>query len=437
VRRILLSLAILASGLASTSPLRAGVYDLNPPRSIYRSDFAEAATRNATSVLLRLADLRAIDDRLGKVLQAGPGSLREGYVKQVSDLEASRRAGHLSAEDRLNLGAGLIRLGRLDQARAVLEEAERVVPPDAPGYFLILLNLARAYQEDGELLSRAIVTQSRALKAWPAVWAGWNTAELDWYHRAETFALRLMNLRHAEQRGAGGRAVDYRTVDALFPGVRYIGRDGQYEAGNISFEMRNQLPQDAESLIIQLLLWEPFDDRLFWQYGELLNAKGDIETAYRVMRELVDARNLGKPELSAHRRVLRDAEPTYKKVMEFTQQPAAWVALLNMVAPRGPLMPPVIGVAANEIGWSAAYRLAAEPATAPVAPPPGTALTSSNWLPDWRQITVSFLTGVVVAILGALQWQQWRRPRRAAPEMDAPPAGDVAGPSRYSRPVDG
>src|SRR6516162_5656213 len=97
--RILLSLAILVGGLVNVRPLRAGVYDLAPPRSLYRSEFAEAATRNATSVLLRLADLRAIDDRLGKVLKTAPGSLRDGYVKQVEELEAGRRADRLSAED--------------------------------------------------------------------------------------------------------------------------------------------------------------------------------------------------------------------------------------------------------------------------------------------------------------------------------------------------
>ncbi len=428
--RILLSLAILIGGLVNVRPLRAGVYNLDPPRSLYGSEFAEASMRNSTSVLMRVGDLRAVSDRPDNAPKPPPTPLRKGYEKQVDALEASRRAGCLSAEDRINLGAGLIRLRRLDKAREVLEEAEHVVPADAPCYFLILLNLACAYQEDSELLSRAIVTQTRALKAWPVVWAGWNFAESNWYHRAETFALRLMNLRQSEQRGAGGRPVNYRTVDELFPGIRYVGRGGEFEAGSINFDMRNQLPLDAESVIIQLLLWQPFDDRLYWQYGELLNAKGDIETAYRVMRELVDARNLGKPELIAHRRILRDAEPTYKKVMEFTQQPAAWVSLLDMVAPRGALAPPVIGAAANEIGFSAAYQLASEPAVAQAPQTPDPAPVSSTWLPDWRPITVSFLTGVVVAILGALQWQQWRRPRRAA-EMDTSPAGDVAGPSRY------
>ena len=81
--RILLSLAILVGGLVNVRPLYAGVYNLDPPRSLYRSEFVEAASRNATSVLLRLADLRAIDDRLGKVLKTAPDSLRAGYVKQV------------------------------------------------------------------------------------------------------------------------------------------------------------------------------------------------------------------------------------------------------------------------------------------------------------------------------------------------------------------
>jgi tetratricopeptide (TPR) repeat protein len=430
MRRIALGLVILVGGLANAGPLRAGVYNLDPPPSIYRSDFVESGLRNPTSVLSHLNDLRAINE-----VSPNPGLLREGYLRQAAELHDKERAGTLSAEDRVNLGACLIRLGRLGQARTVLEEAARVVPESSPAHFLVLLNLTSAYQDEPELLPRAIMTQARALKAWPEVRAGWSSAESDWYRRAETYALKLLQLRQAEMRAAGGRPVEYKTVDALFPGVPFVGPGGRYEAGAITFESRNNLPLDAESLVIQLLLWQPSDNRLYWLYGELLNARGAVDFAIRILRELVNSRQMRAPELLAHRRVLLEAEEEFTAVQEFVQKPASWEPLLWLTAPRGQLLVPGIGAAANETAWAAAYELAAQPPTPPPAPAPP-APAAGDALPDWRHVTVSFLAGAVAAVLGALQWQQWRR-RRVSPDPDAP-KGPVAGPaSSYSRPADG
>ncbi|HWG42990.1 MAG TPA: tetratricopeptide repeat protein [Gemmataceae bacterium] len=405
MRRFLLSLAIVGGGLASAGPLRAGVYNLDPPSSIYRSEFHEATQPNADSFTMRLADLRGINEQTPQ-----PGRLRAGYRRQADELEVREKADALSPEDRVNLSACLIRLGRLDRARTVLEKAERVVPVDHPAHFLILLNLASAYQDNAELLPRAIDLQTRALDAWPDMRAGWSLAESDWYRRVETFVLRLMNLRQGEARSAGGRPRPYETVDAVFAGVRFLGSKDRYEAGTIAFDMRNKLPRDAESIAIQMALWRPEDDRLYWLVGELLNARGDIETAYTVFDKLVYSRQHKERELLAHRNVLRGAQDEFKTVQEFIQQPAKWEQLLWAMAPRGSLLTPGLGSAANETAWVAALHLASPPL--PSSPPssPATA-TPSSVLPDWRHVTISFLTGMVVAVLGALQWQQWR-PRK-------------------------
>src|SRR6476659_2765263 len=146
MRRMLLSLAILVGGLAPVGPVRAGVYDLDPPASNYRSEFLEAIQPNGKSLETRLPDMRAIDERAEY-----PGTLRAGYLRQAEALLIKQHEGSLSPEERVNLGGCLIRLGRLAKAREVLEEAQRVVPADTPAHFLILLNLARAYQEEPEL----------------------------------------------------------------------------------------------------------------------------------------------------------------------------------------------------------------------------------------------------------------------------------------------
>src|SRR6185312_12599193 len=119
MRRILIGLAVVG-GLANAGSLQAGVYNLDPPRSLYRSEFQEVTQPNATSFSSRLGDLRALKDGSPK-----PGSLRAGYEQQLAELEARQHAGTLSLEDRVNLGACLIRMGRTAQAQTVLEEAER------------------------------------------------------------------------------------------------------------------------------------------------------------------------------------------------------------------------------------------------------------------------------------------------------------------------
>ena len=68
----------------------------------------------------------------------------------------------------------------------------------------------------------------------------------------------------------------------------------------------------------------------------------------------------------------------------------------------------------------------------------------SGWQFDWKPIFVGFAAGLIVAVLGALQWMEWRRRRtrrdrsrpnpRSQPSMtpepseaDAPPSDRVEG----------
>jgi hypothetical protein len=433
---MLLSLVILAWA----DPLRAGVYNLDPPRSSFPSSIVEASRRDPKSVRNHRGQLQAIDDRASNRQSA----LQPGYLRQTAALQARQQAGTLRTEDRINLGACLYRLGRLDEARKVLEEAERVMDADSPYRFFVLLNLASIYQEDPDLLARAIDTQTRVLKSWPAVWAGWGRQESEWYRRVETYVLRLMHLRQAENRAAGGRPGPYRTVDDLFPGVRFVGLNGAYEAGAIAFDMWNKLPPDAESIVIQMMLWQPRDNRLYWLYGELLNARGQVADAFEVLDSQDDIRTGSPRELHAHRGVLQTA----LKSLAFWDYPN-WPTLSWVMAPRGQLLSPGVGGLAYEMGWAAMFTSVdpaagtSPPAAMPPEPAPPPPTAARGVLPDWRLVTVSFATGLVVAVLAMLQWQQWRRrredalPRQVPADRDAPSASEVAGPPSYSRPTDG
>jgi hypothetical protein len=172
----------------------------------------------------------------------------------------------------------------------------------------------------------------------------------------------------------GGKppAPDKRTVDPLFPGVRFTSPAGKYVVGGIDPLVGEKLPADAEAVLTQLVLWMPGDSELLWHYAEVLNAEGKIDEACAVMDYLVDARAMGNfTELRQHRVALHEAgaEPTKTKKEDVA------------------ITPPV--------------------ATNTSAPPPAPLI-------DWRTLSVGFAAGALVAIVTALQVQEWRR-RRAAP----------------------
>jgi tetratricopeptide (TPR) repeat protein len=420
MRRIVFSAAILLSGGAQVNTLQAGVYNLDPPRK-YPSDYVQVnALDPVWRVLLHLGELRAVHD--AAKLSPKADSLRAAYEKQLATLEARQREGTLRPSDRVNLSACLIRMGRYNKAREVLEESLRVIPPDSSVHFLLLLNLASAYQEEDTLLQRAIDLQTQALRSWPTLFPGWDRWESNWYRRAENYALTLMRLRQREQIRNQGRFVnELPPLDELFGSIRFVGSSGQYEAGGIAFEQWNRLPPDAEKIVLQLLLWRPLDPRLNWLYGELLNARGQVDWAFAVLdfcKQLASNR-----ELRQHHQLLREAVKAYKEwFVDSTgsgEERRKQALLFWLLTPRGASLASVVGVAANEIGGMATAIDFANPSGARQPfeqnqSQGADALRSGTALPDWRQLTVSFLTGVVVTVLGGLQWRQWRRQRRTA-----------------------
>ena len=421
MRQIVLSTALVIVEWMQAGSVQAGVYNLDPPRK-YPSDYTQVnALDPIWRVLVHLGELRAVHD--AAKLPPKADSLRAAYEKQLAKLEKQQRNGTLTPVDRVNLSACLIRMGRYPQARALLEESLRVVPPDNSVYFLLLLNLASAYQEeDALLLQRAIDLQAQALRSWPTLFPGRNLWESNWYRHAERYALTLMQLRQREQIRNQGRALnELPPLDELFGTIRFVGPSGQYEAGGIAFEQWKRLPADAEKIVLQLLLWRPLDPRLNWLYGELLNGRGQVDWAFSVLdfcKQLASNR-----ELRQHHQVLREAVPVYKELFADStgsgEDRRKQALLLWSLSPRGTLLAPAIGAAANEIGGLAASMDLSIPSAGRQPPETsetrgGDAPRSGIALPDWRQLAVSFITGVVVALLGVMQWQQWRRNRRVA-----------------------
>jgi tetratricopeptide (TPR) repeat protein len=260
--------------------------------------------------------------------------IRERYVSRRDALQAKERQGALTVEERVNLGAYLIRLRQYDEAIQVL----RTASAQDPRNFMVLANLGTAYQLRGELPSAAqYLSDGLQQVSWDR--PGWSKDQQKWYRRAETYHRKLVRLRGREALQGGGRAKPPETVDALFDDgaeppqpVRFVGDDGRYEPGKLAAAERAKLPKDAVAIVQQLLIWLPDDTRLYWLLGELLNAEGDVESAQRILDDCVWTRAYPSEELKKHRQVLAAALPPPEAA---APAPAAWVPDSRHLIPVG------------------------------------------------------------------------------------------------------
>jgi hypothetical protein len=408
---------------------RAAPVDLENRAAVVIASLTADACPQAPGVPLRLISSSAAQRLFGPADQS-PG-LR--YLRQVRELEAREREGTLPLEGRINLGAYYLRLQQPQKAIGVLEPRAREGAP-----FTLWANLATAYEQAG-LPDRALTARDLALKAWPATYPGWDSFQLRFYRKVEKYQLDLLKLRQKEAQRRPGRN-DLR-LDDLFPGVEFVGASGKYEAGGIAPAQWGEVPADALALVEQMLLWSPFDERLQWLLGELLNAGGDVRAAVMVLGPLVNKQqgsaqwsSAAPPELREHYRVLAAAYPA---VMAYRNQlvtePFLNVKLLCAFAPHGGLG---AGDLMQEAIWPAwvigqedqlrrAQGATGSPPPLPQAPaPPST--PSASWLPDskqLKQLAVAFVAGALVAWLLGQQFRQARRAKAARVRMEeGPPA---------------
>jgi tetratricopeptide (TPR) repeat protein len=330
-------------------------------------------------------DFRKFRNTLIPLLQIG---LRDAQGKPVSKDKLNSRyllvekqlaqgiPANLTVEERLNLGAALLRLRKPEDAIQVMKPAEL----QDRSNFLILANLATAYHMSG-VDNQAFVAADSAVALWPTQWSklskerrlalglqlGWDEAQFTWYRKAERYFRNLLQLRmrEAQQQGKGAQPSD--GPDDLFR-VRFVGDSGQYEPGKIAAAELAKLPKDALLIVQQLLVWLPNDQRLYWLLGELYNAQGDTDTALTIFNDIVN-KSGGSPQLRQHRSVLQAHPRT---------------------------------AAASDGGGSS-------------RPPPGENDTSDApaALDPWQTLAVGFVAGLLVALLADWQVRElWRRRRQ-------------------------
>ena len=405
MHRLRLVIAMLAVGLLGGAA-RAGVYDLNDPLPQHLPPLPG----DHVKIQLVLGPLRAAG------LPRQPNQQPSPYAVQAAELEGKAPT-DLTTTDRIDLGACYIRLNRPNDAIRVLSEADQ-------SNFLVLANLAAAYQAINEL-DRAIGFEEQALAAWPSIQPGWSGQELSWYRRAEGYALKLLESRQHESRGNPGNRPAV-TMDQLF-GRPHTPAGDDYEAQEEWWKLWGDLPPDAFALVSQLLLWSPNDDRLYWQLGEILNSLGGATEADKIFDELANSRSLsGVREFMRHRQALKQSlavlaalAKVYGNDINKYQKDGQY--LLLEVAPPPLLAAPGLGAAVAAVAPTA-VALNYEIQDQQQQPPPPPAVPKVGWLPDWQALFVSFAAGAIIATLGALQWMEWRkRGRLAAPRPPSSP----------------
>ncbi len=235
--------------------------------------------------------------------QSPESAVRKEFLAARDKLQSKARAGGLTEEDKVNLSGYLIRLRQYQEAVDLLT---RVATRECRN-FMVFANLATAEQQAGQL-ERAVSHLEQAQDVWPQEWPGFNQEQLRWFRQAEKYHLLLVRYRWAQARRS---AQSQPSLDPLFvkdgQSVRYLGDNSQYEAGKIAASERAKLPPDAVAIIQQLLIWLPDDTLLYWQYGELLNADGDITSAAQVFDDCVWRRRLDSAELKQHRQIVTES----------------------------------------------------------------------------------------------------------------------------------
>jgi tetratricopeptide (TPR) repeat protein len=258
--------------LAAASPVYAGLYVPGEEPELVARD-GKAIEMPFDQFRLRLAELKAIP------VTPPDSPLRKAYLKRRADLE-SRRLERLSVQEMISLGECQVRLGDLNNSFFTYHLAVTREPRN----FLAQSGLAAVRQMRGEL-REAYEAQIEALMLRPSELPGMTKAQTAWMLRVEKVFGELQRGRIKEL--LEKTPLQQLSVDNLFR-VQFVGPSGGYEAGTIAPDEKAKLPADAVAVVQQLILWYPFDARIYWLLGELYNANGQMREALAIFKECMD-----------------------------------------------------------------------------------------------------------------------------------------------------
>lgn len=140
--------------------------------------------------------------------------------------------------------------------------------------------------------------------------------------------------------------------DRIFD-VNFVNAAGAYEPGALADSEKAKLPPDALATAQQLVLWFPYDWRLYWLLAELYAVKGEFKAAQKIMDECVySGKYSNRKVLMQHREAVTKAanveppvDPDPEPPVPFTMKAVWWyfggvgalalLALVRAVMRRG------------------------------------------------------------------------------------------------------
>ena len=359
----------------------------------------------------------------------------------------------LSPLERLSLSEYLIRRGDPDNAIKLLDPL--LNNGKSPIDFLLYCNRATAHQQVADkgrganVLDRYFLAKkdlAMALKLWPRTWEElvslpklaamtWGSPSLadmgnlvivpwdadlqhmlstfDWSHvgpgntfyrcrKGEEYFLKLLESRYQELGPKKTKKSLDVELDALFTdgkrSIRYVDENGQFAPGKLAAAERTLLPEgnvdSAIEIVQQLLIWLPLDFRLYRQLGELYSVRGgpkDLLAAREIFEELVIKYKFTENEdVRLRRQELNNtsipADPEH-------QEPQAEIPINDRKTSDNP---------ENKV-----------------------IVLKEQF--DWQTLTVTFVFGFSVGLVGLWQVQEiLRRKRRHAPPTSPPPSGPAS-----------
>ena len=240
-----------------------------------------------------LSDRGAVDARIKKAL-----AKRGGFGKKDT----------ATLEEKVALAVDYLRFNRPDDAEGALKG------PRAD--FLSNATLAHISAVQGQW-SRAytfldIANEIADDKRKPVTSApGTGPKDFAWQMKLNRGALlKFIKLRWDETKGPKPPPED-ELPDHIWD-VNFVNDAGQYEPGVLAAAEKAKLPggdfTEALATVQQLVLWFPFDVRLYWLLGELYAAKGELKAAQDIMDECANSgRYSNRKVLMQHREAVTKA----------------------------------------------------------------------------------------------------------------------------------
>ncbi|MBN9118941.1 MAG: hypothetical protein J0I06_07240 [Planctomycetes bacterium] len=240
---------------------------------------------------------KIIDPKTGK-----PQLTERGIVAARIKLAQGKRADRRTVDENVTLAIDLLRFGRADEAEGVLKGQRSGFLPN-----ITLAHIAATQGQWARAFDYLDIANEERVP--PAI--NPKSPKIAWQLKANRGPLlKLVKLRLAETHGPKLQP-ENELPDQLWP-VNFVNDAGVYEPGKLAAAEKAKLPggdfPEAIATVQQLVLWFPYDVRLYWLLGELYAAQGDVKAAQEVMDECVNSgRYSNRKMLMTHREAVMKA----------------------------------------------------------------------------------------------------------------------------------